>query len=158
MTPPTHRFRSIIDTFIPSTEAFEREDIRFKARILITICMVMGVILCVASAAFGLLVNQDLFRRLLNAAIMLPLAALYFFIPYWLRKTGQLAACSQLFIVMTFVSIAGGISITGGPIESSAAGMMVVPPLLGFCLQGRRTGLYWAAISFVTMTVLSFLA
>ncbi len=70
------------------------------------------------------------------------------------RQRGNILFCSIASVLAALVAVIAGISVSGGPMDSPAVQLMVVPPLMAYFFGGLRWGRYAVGVTFLSMVVL----
>jgi diguanylate cyclase (GGDEF)-like protein len=128
----------------------EDSDALYKARLLAGI--LLSYLLIIAGFVCYLVVGAQLPFSEVSAGVvlMVPLALVFVAGLIVLRQRGHFAAIAQAAIAATYLGIMAGVYVSGGPIETPAAMIIIMPCVLAFCLLGLRAGLLWTVIVFAT--------
>jgi hypothetical protein len=125
-------------------------DALYKARLLV------GILFAYICIVLGLATYLFLLSFLPSIAVMAALILLvpiffFYVISLWvLRFKGAYVFSAQGVVATSFLGIMAGVCVSGGPIETPAEMILVMPSILAFCLLGLRVGLFWTTLLFLT--------
>ena len=120
-------------------------------RTYIFMSVIAANLLISSCVMIGLFVFFDLPPRSLLAAVLLDgIALIIYIIAYVIfRNTGSYRIAANIVVFFLGFLCFAGISITGGFIESPVSQLVVLIPVNGFLLLGRKDGLRWMFAIFV---------
>ncbi len=118
----------------------------FKARVLVGILFAYNGILVLTNIYLLFFAPLEWQSAWLSAVLVLLLQMAWVAVLVCLRQWGRYEQCCQLTVGSTVLGIAVGVIVSGGPIESPATPVNVVPIILAFVLSGRKSGLIWTQI------------
>jgi diguanylate cyclase (GGDEF)-like protein len=144
-----NNFVALCDRYLFS--GWQHDDaILFRARTLIGLLIVYQFIV-IAGSAFALFLSSlPTAGNAAAVAILLGVFLCFNWLMHYVARSGELMQAAHFAVATAFIGIEAGILVSGGPLLSPSLGVAVVPPVVAFCLIGRRAGLIWAAIAFVT--------
>ena len=134
--------------FFTHEQCSQDTDLLYKCRLLI------GIVLAYLAIIIGFCLYLTFFSSLpaeatASGIILLLFMALCFTLVLGnMRRKGAFSTCAQTTITGSFLSIAAGVYVSGGPIDTSAGVIIVMPAILAYCLLGLRAGLYWTLAIF----------
>lgn len=131
--------------------------ILFRARTLIGLLIVYQLI-ALTGGLFALLFSSfPLTGNVAATAILIGIFLCFNGLMHFVARSGKLMPAAHIAVAITFISIEAGILVSGGPMASPSLGVAVVPPVVAFCLIGRRAGLVWAVVACLTQVSLVLL-
>lgn len=137
---------NIIDKFAMPQFAHLSDDAIYKARLLVGIIITFMCVISLFILFFGIAPGMSIGERL---AGIIPVTSLWlsFAAVLWVIKNkGMFEFCAHAIISASFLGIAVGIYVTGGPIHTPSGAMLFIPVFMAFCLLQLRDGFIWAAI------------
>jgi diguanylate cyclase (GGDEF)-like protein len=149
-------FAKLFDKMISSVYASNQE-VLYKARILAGIASLYTVLIavtCIYTLFFAPLSPDNVFVSLF---LMLAMAGGYLSVLYALRQGKNYQRIADIAIFCTFLGVAIGIATSGGPLDSPATPIFVVPIILAFTLGTKFSGLMWSIVVLVTHIAMIFI-
>lgn len=142
-------FAKLFDKLISPTYIYNHE-VLYRARILAGIAslyIVLIVITAVYVVFYAPFTNNNITVTL---AVLACMTLGYSLVLYWLRHGEKYRRCAEITIFCTYAGVVMGIATSGGPLESPAMPIMVIPIILAFTLGTKYSGLLWSGIVLVT--------
>jgi hypothetical protein len=121
-------------------------DILFKSRLLTGIILAFMAVISLFALFFGLAPNMSIAERLAGVLPVVTLWLCFAGILWLLKNKGMFEFCTHVVISATFLGIASGIFMTGGPVHTPSGAMLFTPVFMAFCLLQLRDGFIWAGI------------
>jgi diguanylate cyclase (GGDEF)-like protein len=145
-----------LDRFIEPSLKLDSDQL-YRARVLVAAVLAFTIILftvalyllTLAPIAASSALWSTLLVTLLNCVLIGVLGVL--------KTRGHYELCAHITCGATMLSIATGITVSGGPLLSPATPISVVTIILAFVLSGRRIGLTWTAVVLVTHALMLIL-
>ena len=142
-------FAKMFDRLISPAYIYNHE-VLYRARILAGIAT-LYILLIVITAAYVIF-----FAPFTNNNITVTLAVLvcmtlgYSLVLYWLHHGEKYRHCAEITIFFTYAGVVMGIATSGGPLESPAMPIIVIPIVLAFTLGTKYSGLLWSGVVLLT--------
>jgi len=142
-------FVALCDRYLFS--GWQKDDaILFRARTLLGLLIVYQFIVITGSAFALFLSSLPTAGNAAAVAILLGIFLCFNGLMHYVARSGELMRTAHFAVATAFIGIEAGILVSGGPLLSPSLGVAVVPSAVAFCLIGRRAGVTWAVIVFVT--------
>jgi diguanylate cyclase (GGDEF)-like protein len=132
-----------IDRFI-HPDLLAHAEQAFRARVLCGIIAVYSFIVGLTIVYIVALAPVPPSSIVITIVLLMVLIGAYGTILFTLRQYGAFELCCHLTTGFTALVIAGGVVVSGGPLQSPATPVNVIPIILAFVLLGQRAGLLWA--------------
>lgn len=146
----------LINFFLPLGVQLD-DDEKLKYRVYISVCLLLSSLLTAANLVNAFAYNLPLENLLISLSFTVPLIIVFVGLPLLIRQFNQFNLCVHIGLLFITAAVALGVAITGGPLTSTAALLLVVPPMFGFCLGGFRIGIIWMLINFLLLAIGSML-
>lgn len=149
----SERMGRLFDRLVGAAYSNDQEEL-YRARILAGIVALYVVLLfltCVYMLGFAPL---SFVSSVISTVLLLVMIGGYSYVLYLLRYGHDYKRAIELTVFATYAGIVTGIAMSGGPIESPATPIMVVPIIIAFSLSTRHSGLKWSNIIFMTHIVM----
>ncbi|HSC74867.1 MAG TPA: GGDEF domain-containing protein [Pseudomonadales bacterium] len=118
----------------------------YKARILagiVSMYIMLMLVTCGYILFFAPLSGGNI---AVSMALLLTMTGGYLYVLYLLKYSNNYERCISAVIFFTYAGTVFGIATSGGPIDSPATPIMVIPIILAFSLSTRHGGLKWSCI------------
>lgn len=150
-----NRVVTFLDRFIP--EQF-KNNVTDLMRSYIMLGLIFGNVIVTGTVAI-LIILVDLPADNMKVALSIDGFTLFSYIcAFWLfRKTSSQRLTAHFLVLILLVINAYAISITGGFIDSPISQLVILVPVNGFLLLGRKEGMVWLAIT-VVLSLLAYVA
>lgn len=142
----------LINFFLPIGVELD-DDKKLKYRVYISVCLSLSSLLTVANLVNAFAYNLPLKNLIISLSFTIPLTIVFVGLPLLIRQFNRFNLCVHIGLFFITTAIVLGVAITGGPLTSTAALLLVVPPMFGFCLGGFKIGIIWMIISFILLTI-----
>ena len=136
---------SFLDYFTQGQFSDDR-DLLYKAKLLSGLVLAFTAALCLFMLFFLLNPGFSLQERLSGVIPTGLLACLYGGLLFMMKHKGQFYLCAHMLIASTYLNVAAGVFLTGGPFQTPTATLLVLPAFLAFCLLNRRQGMIWSCV------------
>lgn len=133
-------------------------NLRYRARLLAWVLLLLSAIMSLFVLAVLLLAPTSNESRLIVASFSIPPIPVYLGLLLLLRRYGALQFCSHALLAMSAGLLLVAVFVSGGPIESPASPILLVPLILSYCLTGLRGGLFWTAVVVAGQSLMFVLA
>jgi len=142
-------FAKLFDRLISPTYIYNHE-VLYRARILAgiaTLYILLIAITAVYVIFFAPFTNNNITVTLV---VLVCMTLGYTLVLYWLRHGEKYRRCAEITIFSTYAGVVMGIATSGGPLESPAMPIIVIPIILAFTLGTKYSGLLWSGIILLT--------
>lgn len=137
-----------LDQFIEPSLKQDSEQL-YRARVLVAMVLVYSVILLLVALYLLLLAPIPFSSALWSTGLVLALDGVWVVVLWILRTRGAYELCAHITCGSTLLAITAGIAVSGGPLNSPATPVNIVPIILAFVLSGKRMGLIWTQLVLV---------
>ena len=139
----------ILDFFIHENQKTSSDRL-FRARVLISIIQIYIAILLVGAVLFRIFTPLQVEYQTITYIILSSPALLFIGILFHYKSKGHHGFSANASVTAAYLLVFLGVFISGGPFLSPANYVLPIPPLLAFCIIGRKPGFYWAGIVLAT--------
>lgn len=146
-----------IDYFARPQFAASGDDWLYKSRLLVGIVLTYLLVIAAFGLFFALFPGTPIEERLAGLIPVLTLGGIFAAVLFILRKRGLYRLCGYIVIGGTYLGIAAGVYMTGGPLDTPSGALLLLPVFLAFCLLSLREGIVWALLVF-SVTVSGMIA
>lgn len=149
----SNRFIALCDRYVHA-DWLADETLLFRARFHIGIMLAYQVIVAAALVYVLLISPLPPIGKIASTILLGGTGASFNVLMRRLRRNGNLRYTAEVIIATAFLAIEAGIVMTGGPLRTTALGVMVVPPVVAMCLVGWRHGVSWGVSIFAIQMLL----
>jgi diguanylate cyclase (GGDEF)-like protein len=147
------RFIALCDRYVHA-DWLGDETLLFRARFHIGIMLAYQVIVTAALVYVLLLSPLPVIGKVSSTILLGGTGICFNVLMRRLRHNRNLRFTAEVIIATAFLAIEAGIVMTGGPLHTTALGVMVVPPVVAMCLVGWRHGVSWGVFVFAVQMLL----
>lgn len=150
--------RTLIDLFIANHSFPTESDLR-RARTLVGIILALFIGL----VGYSVFIYFTVYWVRAEVAIdswlfVLPLTAIMGLSLAYMRFFGHFFMVANVLVGVLSAVLLITVSLTGGPSQTPALPLLVVPVMIAFCVAGRGAGLFWGSLVMLCTFFLAFMA
>lgn len=148
---------SALDFFIHADLSSATESL-YRARVLVGIIISFSLINLSVAVLLTLAKPLVAFNLAVSLVIIFGLNTVYGLLLLQLKRQGGYIGICHVMVGITLFSIVAGVIFSGGPAESPAMPLSIVPIVLAFVLAGKRIGVVWTQLALLSHAVLFVLS
>ncbi len=136
----------LINTFATPQFGHLPGDTLYKARLLIGLTFSLIATSFFMMAFFSFAPALSITARLVGIIPSILMGLCFAGVLWVLQHKGEFVRCAHAIIAVTFLSIAAGNYMTGGPVITPSGTMLFIPVFMAYCLLDIKDGFIWGSI------------
>ena len=142
-------FAKLFDRLI-SQDYLNNHEVLYRARILAGIASLYILLIALTSVYVIFFAPFSENNIAITITLLIFMVCGYLLVLYWLRNGERYQHCAEITVLCTYVGVIVGVATSGGPLESPAMPLLVIPIVLAFTLGEKYSGLLWSSIVFLS--------